>query len=80
VPIGPKKFFFTKCEYGYQNNAEFYADFETDEKCEKFAQIVKGKKVCKIGVCPLLYGTFNLQKFLANNFSWGHLFSIISTD
>ncbi len=27
-----KNFFFAKFEYGYQNNAEFYADFETVEK------------------------------------------------
>jgi hypothetical protein len=27
-----KKLFFAKFEDGYQNNAEFYADFETVEK------------------------------------------------
>jgi hypothetical protein len=32
VLIWHKNFFFAKFEYGYQNNAEFYADFETDEK------------------------------------------------
>jgi hypothetical protein len=30
-----KKLFFTKFEYEYQNNAEFYADFETVEKNAK---------------------------------------------
>jgi hypothetical protein len=32
VLIGHKNFFFAKFEYGYQNNAEFYADFKTVEK------------------------------------------------
>jgi len=27
-----QKLFFEKFEYGYQNNEEFYADFETVEK------------------------------------------------
>jgi hypothetical protein len=35
VLIRPKNFFFTKFENGYQNNAEFYADFETVEKNAK---------------------------------------------
>ncbi len=52
-----ENFFFTKFEYGYQNNSEFYADFETVEKIAKNLQTKKlqTKKVCKIGVCPLLY-------------------------
>jgi hypothetical protein len=35
VLISPKHLFFTKFEDGYQNNAEFYADFETVEKNAK---------------------------------------------
>ncbi len=48
-----KTFFFTKFEYGYQNNA----DFETVEKnAKKFlTKKLQAKEVCKIGVCPLLY-------------------------
>jgi hypothetical protein len=30
-----KNFFFAKFEYGYQNKAEFYTDFETAEKIVK---------------------------------------------
>jgi hypothetical protein len=33
--IGPKNFFFTKFEYGYQNNSELYADLESVEKNAK---------------------------------------------
>jgi hypothetical protein len=33
--ISSKNFFFTKFEYGYQNNSEFYADFETVDKNAK---------------------------------------------
>jgi hypothetical protein len=52
-----KKLFFTKFEYGYQNNTEFYADFETVEKNAKnlLTKKLQAKEVGKIGVCPLLY-------------------------
>ncbi len=55
--IWPKNFFFTKFEYGYQKNPEFYADFETVEKNAKNVLIkeLQAKEVGKIGVCPLLY-------------------------
>jgi hypothetical protein len=57
VLIRPKNFFFTKFEYGYQNNSEFYADFETVEENAKnlLTKNLQAKEVCKIGVCPLLY-------------------------
>ncbi len=52
-----KNFFFTKFEYGYPKNSEFYADFETVEKNAKnlLTKKLKAKKVCKIGVCTLPY-------------------------
>jgi hypothetical protein len=53
--ICPKNYFLTKFEYGYQNNPELIADFETGEKCGKFAN----KKVL---------GLFHITNFLANNF------------
>jgi hypothetical protein len=55
--ICPKNFFFTKFEYGYQNNSEFYADLEYVEKNAKklITKKLQAKEVCKIGVCPLLY-------------------------
>jgi hypothetical protein len=55
--IWPKNFFFTKFEYGYQYNSEFYADLESVEKNAKelLTKKLQAKEVCKIGVCPLLY-------------------------
>ena len=52
-----KNFFFTKFEYGYPKNSEFYADFETAEKNAKNLQTKKlqAKEVCRIGVCALPY-------------------------
>jgi hypothetical protein len=52
-----KNFFFAKYEYGYQNNAEFYPDFETVEKNVKNLQTKKlqPKKVRKIRGSPPLY-------------------------
>jgi hypothetical protein len=49
--------FFTKFEYGYQNNAKLYADFETVEKKAENSITKKSqaKKGCKIGDFPLLY-------------------------
>ncbi len=41
MPILPKNFFCTKFEYGHQNNAEFYADFETVKKNAKNLLIKK---------------------------------------
>ncbi len=78
--IWNKNFFFEKFEYGYQNNAEFYADFETVEKNVKNV-LTKGysQKKCEKSEVLLFYTT-NLQKCLANNFFWVDLFSIISTD
>jgi hypothetical protein len=35
VLIRPTNFFFTKFKFGYQNNADFYADFEPVEKNAK---------------------------------------------
>ncbi len=54
--IGPKHFFFTKVEYGYQNNSDFYADLESVEKNAKnlLTKKLQAKEVCKIGVWPLL--------------------------
>jgi hypothetical protein len=55
--IWPKNFFFTKFEYGYQNNSEFYADLESVEKNTKnlITKKLQAKEVGKIGVCPLVY-------------------------
>ncbi len=56
--IWPKNFFFTKFEYGYQNNAEFYADFETVEKNAKnlLTKKLQAKNGAKIGdFPPILY-------------------------
>ena len=55
--IRPKNFFFTKFEYGYPKNSEFYADFETVEKNAKnlLTKKLQAKEVCKIGVCTLSY-------------------------
>ncbi len=39
--IWPKNFFFTKFEYGYQNNSEFYAGLESVEKNAKNLQTKK---------------------------------------
>jgi hypothetical protein len=54
-----KNFFFTKFEYGYQNNSEFYADLESVEKNAKnlLTKKFQAKKVCKIGVYTLFYTT-----------------------
>jgi hypothetical protein len=69
------KLFFTKFEY--QNNAEFFADFENEEKNVKNLLIksYRLKKWAKLEFV-LLY-TSNFQKFLANNFSWVHNFKRI---
>ncbi len=55
--IWHKKFFFAKFEYGYQNNAEFYADFENFETNVKnlLTKKLQPKKVWKIRGSPLLY-------------------------
>ncbi len=55
--IWPKNFFFTKFEYGYQNNSVFYADLESVEKNAKnlLTKKLQAKEVSKIGVWPLLY-------------------------
>jgi hypothetical protein len=52
--------FFTKFEYWYQNNAKYYADFETVEKNAENSLTKKlwAKKGCKIGDFPLLYYKF----------------------
>ena len=74
--VCPKKF-----EYGgYQNNAEFYADFETAEKNAKnlLTKSYKQKKGAKME--HALFYTSNLQKFFANNFFCVHFFPIISMD
>jgi hypothetical protein len=57
VLILSKKIFFTKLEYGYPKNTEFYADFETFEKNAKnsLTKKLQPKEVCKIGVCTLPY-------------------------
>jgi hypothetical protein len=46
-----------KFEYKYSKNAEFYADFKTEEKTTKKLLIKKlqAKEVSKFGVCTLLY-------------------------
>jgi hypothetical protein len=51
------KLFLHKIRNGYQNNAEFYADFETVEKNAKnfLTKKLQAKKMCKIGDFPLLY-------------------------
>ncbi len=56
--IWPKNSFFTKFEYVYQKNSEFYADFETVEKNARnlLTKELQAKEVCKIGVC-LFYTT-----------------------
>ncbi len=55
-PMWPKNFSFTKFEYGYKNNSEFYADFETVKKNAKHLnKKVIGKRSVQNGVCPLLY-------------------------
>ncbi len=43
--------------YRYQDNAEFDTDFETVEKNLKnlLTKKLNTNKVCKIGVCPVLY-------------------------
>ncbi len=78
--IWHKNFFFAKFEYGYQNNAEFYADLETVEKNVKnlLTKKLQPEKCEKSEV--LLFYTTNLQKCLANNIFWVDFFSIISTD
>ncbi len=55
--IWPKNFFFARFEYGYENNAEFYADFETVEKNAKnsLTKKLQAKKGGQIGDFPLLY-------------------------
>jgi hypothetical protein len=66
VLIWPRNFFFTKFEYGYQNKAEFYADFETvEKKYEKFAN-KKVIKKCEKLEFVLFYATnsMTLKKFL----------------
>jgi hypothetical protein len=44
-----QKMFFTKFEYGYQNNMEFHADFESVEKNTKhlFNKKLIGKIKCR---------------------------------
>jgi hypothetical protein len=68
VLIWHKNFFFAKFDNGYQNNAEFYADFEIVEKNVKnlLTKKLQPKKCEKSEI--LLFNTTNLQKFLANNF------------
>jgi hypothetical protein len=70
VLIWHKNFFFAKFEYGYQNNAELYADFETFEK-----NVKKQPKKCEKSEVLLFYTT-NLQKCLANNFVWVDFFQL----
>ena len=55
--IWPKNFFFTKFEYGYQNNLAIYADLKSVEENAKnlLTNMLQAKEVCKIGVCTLLY-------------------------
>ncbi len=78
--IWHKNFFFAKFEFGYQNNAKFYADFKTAEKNVKTLQTKKlWTKKCEKSEFLLFYTT-NLQKYLANNFYWVDFFPIISTD
>jgi hypothetical protein len=66
--ISTKNFFFTKFEYGYQNNSEFYADLESVEKNATNAKqkSYRQKKCAKLEF--VLFYTTNLYKFLANNF------------
>jgi hypothetical protein len=73
-----KNFFFTKFEYGYQNNAEFYADFETVVKNAQnlLTKKLQAKKGAMLGI--YLFFTTNLQKFLANNFFWVHFFQLFN--
>ncbi len=54
VLIWPKNFLFTKFKYGYHNNAEFCADFETVEKNAKtlLTKKLQAKTGCKIGDFP----------------------------
>ncbi len=74
--IWHKNFFFAKLEYGYQKNAQFYADFETVEKNVKnlLTKKLQPKKCEKSEV--LLFYTTNLQKCLANNFFWVDFFRL----
>ncbi len=77
--IWHKNFSFAKFEYGYQNNAEFYADFETVEKNVKNL-LKKGiaNKRCEKSEFLLLLLTckvFGKELFLGGLFS-----TIISTD
>jgi hypothetical protein len=70
VIIRPKNFFFAKFEYGYQNNSEFYAGFESvEKKCKKLAnkKVTGRQKTCAKLEFVLFYN-INLYKFLANNF------------
>ncbi len=55
-----KTLFFTKFEYGYQNNSEFYADFETVEKNAKnlLTKSYRQKKCAKLEF--VLFYTTNL--------------------
>jgi hypothetical protein len=48
--ISPKNFFFTKFEYGYQNNSEFYADLESVGKNAKnlLTKKLQAKKCAKL--------------------------------
>ncbi len=75
--IWPKNFFFTKFEYGYQNNSKFYADLESVEK-NATTKSYRQKKCAKVEF--VLFYTTNLYKFLANNFFYVHFFQIFSTD
>ncbi len=74
--IWHKNFFFAIFEYGYQSNAELYADFETVEKNVKnlLTKKLQPKQVWKIRGSPLLQYTTKLQKCLANNFFWVDFF------
>ncbi len=66
--IWPKIFSFNKFECGYQNNAEFYADFETVQKNVKnlLTESYRQKKCAKLQF--VLFYTTKLQKIVANSF------------
>jgi len=43
-----QKIFFEKYQYGYQKNAEFYADFKfVDADLNKCPKIARAKKLCE---------------------------------
>ncbi len=73
-----KKNFSQNLNMGIKTKQNFRWFWNRWEKCEEFAnKKVLGKKVCKIGVCPLLYMYYYMQTCFANNFFLVHFFNYL---